>query len=214
MGLEGDQKIDGAQNKTLAESQTNGVEVYLFEVFDAGNYIFRGQVELADEPYEEDQPDINGNLRKVWIFPLKLIDGSKSVPLPESIIQEKQEKKEKEARRLSDDELKERMRYVRKQAGKRGVSSAIYERNSYVAEFVKRKANGKCQLCEKPAPFYDKQREPFLESHHIVWLSEGGEDTIENSTALCPNCHRKMHILNLKSDVKILQAKSNMVGTT
>ena len=65
MGLEGDQDIDGAQNKTLSESQTNGVEVFLFEVFDAGNYIFRGQVELADEPYQEDQPDRNGNLRKV-----------------------------------------------------------------------------------------------------------------------------------------------------
>ena len=117
MGLKGDQRIDGAQNKTLAKSQTNGVEVYLFEVFEAGNYIFRGQVELADEPYEEDQPDIHGNLSKVWIFPLKFIDARKSAPLPKSIIQKKQEKKEKEARRLSDDELKERLQHVKKQAG-------------------------------------------------------------------------------------------------
>ena len=53
MGLEGDQRIDAAQNKTLAESGTNGVEVFLFEVFEAGNYIFRGQVGLADAPYQE-----------------------------------------------------------------------------------------------------------------------------------------------------------------
>jgi len=26
-----------------------------------------------------------------------------------------------------------------------------------------------------------------------VPLSEGGEDTLENAIALCPNCHRKMH---------------------
>ena len=47
---------------------------------------------------------------------------------------------------------------------------------------------------------------PFLESHHIVWLSKGGEDTVENSTALCPNCHRKMHMLNLRRDIKKLKA--------
>ena len=208
MGLEGDQKIDATQNKTLAESQTNGVEVYLFEVFEAGNYIFRGQIELADVPYEEEQSDINGNLRKVWIFPLQLIDGSKSVPLPKSIIQKKQEKKEKEAGRLSDDELKERLKYVKKQAGKREVSSATYERNLYVAEFVKRKANGICRLCNEPAPFQDKSGAPYLESHHIVWLSKGGEDTIGNATALCPNCHRKMHVLNRKDDIEKLKLKS------
>jgi 5-methylcytosine-specific restriction protein A len=208
MGLEGDQKIDATQNKTLAELQSNGVEVYLFEVFEAGNYIFRGQIELADVPYEEEQSDINGNLRKVWIFPLQIIDVRKSVPLPESIIQKKQEKKEKEARRLSDDELKERLKYAKKQASKREVSSATYERNLYVAEFIKRRANGKCQLCEEPAPFNDKQGEPFLEAHHIIWLSEGGENTIENATALCPNCHRKMHVLNRKDDIEKLKLKS------
>jgi hypothetical protein len=46
MGLEGDQRIDASQNKTLAEHRSNGVEVFLFEVFEAGNYIFRGQVGL------------------------------------------------------------------------------------------------------------------------------------------------------------------------
>ena len=73
---------------------------------------------------------------------------------------------------------------------------------------AKRRANGICQLCDEPAPFKDKNGEPFLESHHIVWLSNGGEDTIENSTALCPNCHRKMHSLNLRADIDKLNAKA------
>jgi 5-methylcytosine-specific restriction protein A len=208
MGLEGDQKIDTAQNKTLAESRTNGVEVFLFEVFQAGNYIFRGQVRLADAPYQEDQPDINRSLRKVWIFPLKFTDEGKSAHLPESIIQKKQEKREREAKRRSDEELEERVRFAKKQAGRREVSSTTYERNADVAELAKRRANGICQLCEKPAPFKTKNGEPFLESHHIVWLSKGGEDTLENSTALCPNCHRKMHILNPKSDIRKLKGKA------
>lgn len=33
MGLEGDQKIDYAQNTTLAQIQSNNVEPFLFEVF-------------------------------------------------------------------------------------------------------------------------------------------------------------------------------------
>jgi 5-methylcytosine-specific restriction protein A len=208
MGLEGDQGIDTAQNKTLAESQINGVEVYLFEVFDAGNYVFQGQVELAGDPYQEEQPDIKGILRGVWIFPIRLSDESVPIPLPESTILKKQKKKEKEARRLSDAELERRAKYSKKGVGTRRVSFTTYERNVYIAELAKRRANGICQLCDESAPFKDKSGEPFLESHHIVWLSQGGDDTIENSTALCPNCHRKMHVLNLTPDIKKLNDKA------
>ena len=42
-------------------------------------------------------------------------------------------------------------------------------------------------------------------THHKKWLSNGGEDTTENTVALCPNCHRKMHALNLPQDVKMLK---------
>ena len=72
MGKNGDQDIGGAQNKTLAESETNGVSVHLFEVIDSGEYIYCGRVQLAERPYREIQPDENGVDRKVWIFPLKL----------------------------------------------------------------------------------------------------------------------------------------------
>ncbi len=51
MGRKGDQQIDFAQNKTLAESEQNGVEVDLFEVFQKGRYSFIGHVELASTPY-------------------------------------------------------------------------------------------------------------------------------------------------------------------
>ena len=86
MGLRGDQSIDASQNKTLAESHTNNVDLFLFEVFQEGNYLFQGQIELAGPPYQEQQPDIEGNLRKVWIFPLKQMDESLFKPLPETII--------------------------------------------------------------------------------------------------------------------------------
>ena len=34
--------------------------------------------------------------------------------------------------------------------------------------------------------------------------ADGGEDTIENAVALCPNCHRMMHSLRRKSDIDLL----------
>lgn len=85
-----------------------------------------------------------------------------------------------------------------------------YVRNKYVSEYAKRRAHGICQLCGNPAPFIDLDGKPFLETHHIIWLAKGGADSIGNTAALCPNCHRKMHILNLKEDVeKLLKIVSN-----
>ncbi len=200
MGMEGNQDINFAQNKTLSQTSTNKVEVYLFEVFEEGKYVYIGQVQLGGQPYQEEQPDIKGNIRKVWVFPLKIIDNVPLINIDESVIQKKQKRREEEARRLSDDELEKRARYSKKGVGSRQVSTVTYERNVYVAELAKRKANGICQLCENPAPFSDKKGYPFLETHHIEWLSKGGQDVIENTVALCPNCHRKMHSLNLKVD--------------
>ncbi len=80
-------------------------------------------------------------------------------------------------------------------------------RDPYIAEYAKKKANGICQLCAQPAPFKDKNGKPYLESHHIIWLSQGGTDSIDNTVALCPNCHKKMHIIDDPEDVKKLQAK-------
>jgi len=60
---------------------------------------------------------------------------------------------------------------------------------------------GTCELCDQPAPFTKKNGDPYLEVHHVKQLADGGEDTINNAVALCPNCHRKMHSLGLKSDL-------------
>ena len=53
----------------------------------------------------------------------------------------------------------------------------------------------------------DKDGSPYLEPHHIVWLSRGGEDTPSNTVALCPNCHRRMHIVKSATDTKKLTDK-------
>jgi len=210
MGMEGDQSISFMQNKTLAQSNSNGVDVYLFEVFEEGNYTFMGKVNLANRPYQENQPDIKEKIRKVWVFPLKNIDQDELPRISELVILKKKEKKEREAKKLSMGELKKRAKYSKKGVGVRQVTTTVYERNPYVVELAKRNANGICQLCEKSAPFMDPNGDPFLETHHIEWLSKKGEDIIENTVALCPNCHRKMHSLNLKAEIERLQAKAKL----
>ena len=68
MGKNGDQDINWAQNATLAACGYNGVDVHLFEVMDAGKYIYCGRIELVDKPYTETQPGEDGAPRKVWMF--------------------------------------------------------------------------------------------------------------------------------------------------
>jgi len=71
MGLRGDQSLYEAQNWTLASSPKNGVNIYLFEAVDKNQYRFDGQVQLASDPYQEQQSDSEGRSRLVWIFPLR-----------------------------------------------------------------------------------------------------------------------------------------------
>ncbi len=208
IGLQGDQSLESAPNKTLAESPANGVIPYLFEVYESGRYLFRGQVALADEPFEELQPDKEDNLRRVWVFALKVLGTDATYKVPGDLVAKKQTRKQKMAKQLSDKDLFARAIYSRKHPFNRKVATTTYEPNVYVAELAKRRANGHCQLCDQPAPFMDNNNVPFLEPHHIIWLSQGGEDAVENIVALCPNCHKKMHTLNLKADRKKLKAEA------
>ena len=205
IGLDGDQDINFAQNKTLAESKTNGVGVYLFEVYEKGTYLFRGRIKLHCRPYQTLQPDRHNRLRNVWIFPLKIERVDAQYKVPQRLLIKKQVIKEKAAKRLSDKALFLRAVHANKQPITRQVDSSAYEKNVYVSELAKRRADGVCQLCDQPAPFLTKNGEPYLECHHIVRLAKGGEDTIENTVALCPNCNKNMHFLNQKADVKKLK---------
>lgn len=74
------------------------------------------------------------------------------------------------------------------------VTTEVYARNPDVVAEVLYRANGICGRCGGDAPFRRKRDgSPFLEVHHVVRLSDGGEDTVENAVATCPNCHREVH---------------------
>ncbi|OMD04002.1 hypothetical protein BJP49_01195 [Paenibacillus odorifer] len=205
MGLIGDQDINFMQNKTLKESGNNNVELHLLEIYIDKKYIYRGKVKLNGEPYQDQQYDQNENYRKVWIFPLSLIETS-DFKLDDSIIEKNLLLKEKKVMKLTDKQLW--LRAKKNMSKNRTVtsSSTVYYRDPVISELAKRLADGVCQLCEENGPFKDKADRYFLETHHINWLANGGKDTIDNTIALCPNCHRKMHIINDIRDVKKLKA--------
>jgi 5-methylcytosine-specific restriction endonuclease McrA len=127
-------------------------------------------------------------------------------PVREEDFLNKQEQRAKQARDLPYDELLKRAVAPAK-TDYQMVLSKRFVRNEYVARIAKSRANGKCQLCEQGAPFKDQNGEFFLEVHHIVWLSRNGKDVIENVVALCPNCHSKMHVLDLKKDKALLRRR-------
>ena len=206
MGKVGDQSLDSSQNKTLAESNTNGVDIFLFEVMDSSKYTYRGRVRLNGSPYQETQPDDNGNLRRVWMFPLVTTEKQS---ITQNELDEYVKKQIKKTQGLSTSEFRQQaIKHRTKVGSSRSVTSNTYIRDEFISEYTKRCANGICELCENNAPFRDKNGNPYLESHHIVWLSRGGSDSIDNTVALCPNCHKKMHVVANPNDVEKLLAKA------
>lgn len=107
------------------------------------------------------------------------------------------------------DDLKNLAEKAGKKKGKHQLSKTYsvtnFPRSPEISAYIKKQANGTCELCQQKAPFIKKNGEPFLECHHIIWLSQQGEDKINNTVALCPNCHRKMHSLKNPSDIKKLK---------
>lgn len=97
--------------------------------------------------------------------------------------------------------------------GRRRITSSVYARSAEVVKETRKRANGICQYCNQPAPFTDRHGNPYLEVHHVIWLSRGGEDSTTNTVALCPNCHTRMHILDKQEDIdKLLNVIAMTTG--
>lgn len=97
---------------------------------------------------------------------------------------------------LSSDERRKRLVAAAKKPQKIRITSVAYRRNpDVIAEvlFIADRAGGTCQRCKK-LPFKRVGTDvTYLEVHHKIRLADGGDDTLENAIALCPNCHREAH---------------------
>lgn len=150
-------------------------------------------------------------------FELKLSDRFTGFFVPEdlsNLLNSKpsfsEEEQEQQVEILNEETLYAKSKLKNKKVEKRhSVSFFRFVRSSYISELIKREAEGKCDLCNNLGPFIVKDNIPFLECHHIDWLSKGGDDSIENTAALCPNCHRKMHHVKDKEDINKLKKIAN-----
>lgn len=87
-----------------------------------------------------------------------------------------------------------RMAIAAKIPNRMEVTTTVFDRNPDVVAEVRWRAHGICEGCRRAAPFLRRSDgSPYLEVHHRVHLANGGEDTVENAVALCPNCHRAAH---------------------
>lgn len=97
---------------------------------------------------------------------------------------------------LSDSapERQKRLKKSPKKPAKILVQTYAYARNPDVVAEVLARAAGHCERCKVPGPFLSRATgKPYLEVHHKITLANGGDDTVENAIALCPNCHRQSH---------------------
>ena len=178
-------------------------QIFLFVKHQANRCIYKGEVYLSQKPFMAPRHDDPS--KKVWIFPLTLLSVNSSSNHDNYI------SAERKAYSIDFDLLYDKVKgnLSKKQVScipkQHSTTSLVYDRNPEIAAYAKRRANSICDLCGNPAPFTDKNGHPYLESHHIKWLSDGGADAIENVVALCPNCHRKMHIINDACDVERLR---------
>lgn len=86
-------------------------------------------------------------MRDVWIFPIKNIDDVYII-IDTEIINNNYNKKSKKAHNLTYKELVEKAEESEsKNSGCRKTVSKTYDRNVYVTELAKRRANGIYQLC-------------------------------------------------------------------
>ncbi len=109
-------------------------------------------------------------------------------------IEKELEEKVRQAKKTSKKKRQEILSKSNPKPTKITVRQTVFNRNQYVIVEVLERANGFCERCKNLAPFLkDTDNSAYLEVHHKKPLAEGGNDTVENAIALCPNCHRQAH---------------------
>lgn len=92
---------------------------------------------------------------------------------------------------------------------KTSILISHYTRNPQVVADALWLANGICEGCGNKTFQRASDGEFYLEVHHKKPLSENGSDTLDNTCAICPTCHRLLHYGTDKDKKKILRQIKN-----
>ncbi|MFW9880254.1 MAG: HNH endonuclease [Candidatus Thorarchaeota archaeon] len=184
-GQKGDMKYLRG-NLQIVDHIKNGKDIYLFKYQRVGLVRYIGQM-ICTGHHEDTGKDINNNDRKIIIFELSPIDKFEKLDGND------------------DDEItkmwEEPLNVLRENAIKSSSvgrdpkerKSFVFNRSELIKIYANKRANGICEACEKPAPFISKTGKPYLETHHIRRLTDGGPDHPKYVIGLYPNCHCRAH---------------------
>jgi 5-methylcytosine-specific restriction protein A len=174
-------------NHAILNSEKDGKEIYAFEYVRPGRVRYLGEMEYLGH-HETQSPDRYGDLRKTIVFELGMVnevDGEAEKQI---------EYDEKGLWRKPIDEVRKLAEAsVNRYATALERRSNVYLRSQAIRVYVLRRANGICEACGEPAPFMKADGKPYLETHHIKRLADGGPDAPDQVAGVCPNCHRRGH---------------------
>ena len=168
-------------NRAIRDHVANGKDIHLFEKSYPDRLVrYLGQYVCTD--WERGRgPDREGNDRELIIFHLVPLaelppgaNGQNDGPIDDDV---------------PLDILRQRALAAASAAteGARGQSKKnYYARSSDVRAYVLRRAQGRCESCDSPAPFLRAGGHPYLEPHHTRRLSDGGPDHPRWVGAICP----------------------------
>lgn len=72
------------------------------------------------------------------------------------------------------------------------TSGSAFNRSGAVRDSVLKRANGVCEYCGEPG-FKTALGSIFLETHHVIALTDDGADEAWNVVGICPTDHRRAH---------------------
>lgn len=179
-------------NRAILNHEERGRLLHPFESVSEGVVRYLGRAVYLNHRWET-APDKKNNPRQAIVFQLAVEGGPSGKPISSEGTTLGREvgrlwsKSIDELRRLAHEAL------VDSAAPTDQRTRKVYRRNAGVKAYVLRRAEGRCEGCELPAPFKMRDGNPYLEPHHIRRLADEGPDHPMWVAALCPNCHRRVH---------------------
>lgn len=104
--------------------------------------------------------------------------------------------------KIDKDLLRRRAESANPKPQQRETVTVIYDRDLAVKAYVLTRSHHRC---ERPGcgykGFIKADGSSYIEIHHIISLAGGGDDSILNVIALCPNCHKEAHYSKEREDL-------------
>jgi len=191
VGLRGDMSF-ARGNAAILEHATNGKAIHLFENDSKGHVRYVGEMVCAG--FREIRgPDIDGTDRRVIVFELTFGDALDRAVEPGDEYEQLWRQPLNKLRRQAI------APFTSKRSPSQRRALALL-RSKAIRVYVLQRANGMCEACEEKSLFTTGSGRPYLEPHHIRRSGDGGPDDPRWVIGLCPNCHRRAHDSEDKSE--------------